>query len=219
MRLHKDNFRGIVDQLTARDPELKAVVDRYGYPPLWARDEGFESLVLIILEQQVSLASAFAAFTKLKQFLGGAVLPGAIVAMTDEELRSCYFSRQKSGYVRDLARLIIAGQLDLATLSALPEEDVREKLKAVKGIGDWTADVYLMFCLQRPDYFPLGDIALVNSLKTEKGLEKKADREMLGRVAETWKPWRTVASMILWHAYICRKSMKLPDSYKKADQK
>ncbi|RYY62876.1 MAG: DNA-3-methyladenine glycosylase 2 family protein [Chitinophagaceae bacterium] len=214
-RFDSGSFTRIVDELTARDRDLKKVVDTYGYPPMWSRDEGFETLVLIILEQQVSLASAFAAFTKLKTYLG-TISPEGIMGMTDEELRSCYFSRQKSGYVRDLSRRIIAGDLDLANLSSMDEGEIRSRLKAVKGIGDWTVDVYLMFCLQHPDFFPLGDIALVNSLRTEKGLDKSAGREELRTIAEEWKPWRTIASMILWHAYICRRSMKLPDSYRKA---
>ena len=213
-RFHTGNFNSIVDELASRDADLKRVVDTYGYPPMWSRQEGFETLVLIILEQQVSLASAFAAFTKLKTFLG-TITPAGVMGMTDAELRSCYFSRQKSGYVRDLAGRIIAGELDLATLSQLPEAELRSRLKAVKGIGDWTVDVYLMFCLQFPDYFPFGDIALVNSLRTEKGLDKSVQREQLRLIAEEWKPWRTIAGMILWHAYICRRSMKLPDSYNK----
>jgi len=213
-RFTRENFKQAVDALTSRDPDLKRVVETYGYPPMWARDEGFATLVLIILEQQVSLASAFAAFTKLKEFLGE-ITPEAVIRMSDEELRACYFSRQKSGYVRDLSRRIITGELDLKILPELADDAIRAKLKQVKGIGDWTVDVYLMFCLQSADYFPLGDIALVNSLRFEKKLDPLVPRETLAAIAAEWKPWRSIASMILWHAYICRRSMKLPDSYKK----
>ncbi|RYY56481.1 MAG: DNA-3-methyladenine glycosylase 2 family protein [Chitinophagaceae bacterium] len=213
-RFTRENFRSAVDELTSRDADLRRVVESYGYPPMWEREEGFPTLVLIILEQQVSLASAFAAFTKLKDFLGE-ITPPALLSMTDGELRGCYFSRQKTAYVRDLAGRIMDGRLDLAGLSGLADHEIRTRLKEVKGIGDWTVDVYLMFCLQSPDYFPLGDIALVNSLRFEKKLDAAVTRETLAAIAAEWKPWRTIASMILWHAYICRRSVKLPDSYKK----
>lgn len=213
-RFTRENFRSIVDDLTRRDADLQRVVDTWGYPPMWEREEGFATLVLIILEQQVSLASAFAAFSRLKVFLVD-ISPAGVLAMSDEELRACSFSKQKTRYVRDLAQRIMDGSLDLSGLYGKPENEIRESLKQVKGIGDWTVDVYLMFCLQSPDYFPLGDIALLNSLRFEKKLDPSVSRETMASLAAEWKPWRTIASMILWHAYICRRSMKLPDSYKK----
>ena len=175
---------------------------------MWSRPAIFQSLILTILEQQVSLASAYAAFKKLKELIGF-VTPKKILALTDAELKACYFSRQKIIYARALANAIITKQLNLKKLGTLTDEEIRTELKKIKGIGDWTVDVYLMHALQRTDLFPLGDIALVNSLKEVKQLHPKATKEEMLAIAESWRPYRTIASMILWHAYIQRKGIKV----------
>ena len=177
---------------------------------MWARRPGFPTLLRIVLEQQVSLASAYAAFKKLKKKIGF-VTPAKILLLTDAELRACYFSRQKIVYARELANAVQSKQLILKKLTAKHEDEIRHELKKIKGIGDWTVDVYLMHSLQRTDLFPLGDIALVNSLKEVKQLHPHTSREKMLRIAEPWRPYRTIAAMILWHAYIQKRGIKLRD--------
>jgi len=207
-RFNESNFKTYCNTLARRDSDLASVIHRHGYPPMWTRPASFQTLILTILEQQVSLASAYAAFRKLKEQVGY-VTPGKILSLGDSELRACYFSRQKIIYARELARAIQKRQLVLKRMGTLHEEEIRTMLKKIKGIGDWTVDVYLMHALQRTDLFPLGDIALVNSLKTVKGLPKDVSREQMLSIAEPWRPYRTIASMILWHDYIKRKGIKL----------
>ena len=132
-----------------------------------------------------------------------------ILLLTDEELRSCYFSRQKIVYARELAKAIQSKQLRLKKFTTAHEDEVRIELKKIKGIGDWTVDVYLMHALQRTDLFPLGDIALVNSLKEVKQLHSQTTKEKMLKISEPWRPYRTIASMILWHAYIQKRGIKL----------
>ncbi|HYJ64559.1 MAG TPA: DNA-3-methyladenine glycosylase 2 family protein [Parafilimonas sp.] len=204
----KENFHSICELLSKKDETLRKIIDEYGLPPMWSRPAIFQSLILTILEQQVSLASAYSAFKKLKEKIGF-VTPKKILALTDAELRACYFSRQKIIYARALATAIITKKLNLKKLVLLTDEEIRTELKKIKGIGDWTVDVYLMHALQRSDLFPLGDIALVNSLKHVKQLHPKTTKEGMLAIAESWRPYRTVASMILWHAYIKRKGIKL----------
>lgn len=205
---NKNSFEKICRKLCRSDKDLKAIISKHGLPPMWTRPAIFQSLILTILEQQVSLASAYAAFKKLKAKTGF-VTPAKILKLTDEELRQCYFSRQKIVYARALAQAIVSKQINLKKLSMASDDEIRARLKQIKGIGDWTVDVYLMHALQRTDLFPLGDVALVNSLKEIKQLHPAATKEEMLTVAEKWKPYRTVASMILWHAYIKKRSIKI----------
>ena len=202
------NFYRICDQLSRRDKFLKAIIKQHGYPPMWTRPATFQTLILTILEQQVSLASAYAAFKKLKEKIGF-VTASKILLLSDIELRACYFSRQKIIYARELANAIQSKQLNLKKLTSKQDDEVRHELKKIKGIGDWTVDVYLMHALQRTDLFPLGDIALVNSLKEVKQLHSHITKEEMLIIAEPWRPYRTIAAMILWHAYIKKKGIKL----------
>lgn len=203
-----DNFYQFCDVLAKKDKDLQKIIKQYGYPPMWTRPANFQTLILFILEQQVSLASAYAAFKKLRERIGY-VTPSKILSLTDEELRACYFSRQKIVYARELAKAVQSRQLRLKKFSNAHEDEVRIELKKIKGIGDWTVDVYLMHALQRSDLFPLGDIALVNSLKETKQLHPHITREKMLAIAEPWRPYRSVASMILWHAYIQKRGIKL----------
>jgi len=207
-QFHDQNFYKLCDKLGKKDNDLRKIIKQHGYPPMWTRPATFQSLILFILEQQVSLASAYAAFKKLKEKIGF-VTPKKILLLSDEELRSCYFSRQKIIYARELANAVKSKQLVLKHLGSKHEDEVRFLLKKIKGIGDWTVDVYLMHSLQRTDLFPLGDIALVNSLKEIKQLHPKISREEMLKIAEPWRPYRTIASMILWHAYIKKRNIKL----------
>ncbi|MET0300211.1 MAG: DNA-3-methyladenine glycosylase 2 family protein, partial [Flavitalea sp.] len=160
-----------------------------------------ETLVHFILEQQVSLASALAALTRLREKLT-LISVENILTLTDEEMRACYVSRQKMGYIRGMAKAIADGSLDLASLETMQDEDVKAKLVQLKGVGNWTAEVYMMFVLQRADIFPVGDIAAVNALKHLKHIEGKPAAEELLKYTEKWKPHRTIATMMLWHYYL-----------------
>ncbi|MGZ8550966.1 MAG: DNA-3-methyladenine glycosylase family protein [Chitinophagaceae bacterium] len=208
LSFHKENFSTLCDLLSKKDMHLKNIVRQYGYPPMWTRPANFQTLILIILEQQVSLASAKAAFLKLKEKLG-TITPGKLLQLTDAELKACYFSRQKIVYARHLATAIVSKQLNLEKLSLLPDEKIREELKRIKGIGDWTVDIYLLFALQRTDIFPTGDLAMMNAFKEIKQLEKQVSKEEVIVLSQNWKPHRSVATMMLWHYYIQKRGLRI----------
>jgi DNA-3-methyladenine glycosylase II len=199
--LSSSNFHSVCDGLARNDKDLDVVIKRYGYPPMWTRPNSFETLVHFILEQQVSLASALAALEKLRERIG-LITPERLLPLNDGELRECYFSRQKILYVKSLAKAIMDGQIDLKEMETLPDDMVREKLIALKGIGHWTIDVYLMFVLHHTDIFPVGDLAVRNAIIAVKSLAKVSSKEEILGIAEIWKPHRTVAAMILWHYYL-----------------
>lgn len=192
-------------ELAARDPDLAGVVERHGPPPLWAREPGFATLVLLVLEQQVSLASARAAFERLREALG-TVEPHGLLGLDDARLRAIGFSRQKAGYVRELAGALLAGALDLDALAGAPDDEIRARLTALRGIGSWTADVYLTMALRRPDAFPSGDLALLVSAGRVKRLDRRPAPQELEALAEPWRPYRAVAARILWHAYLSERA-------------
>lgn len=197
----KQTFKTICDKLAKADQELAHIIQTYGYPPMWTRPNSFETLVHIILEQQVSLASALASLKKLQERTKG-LTPRKVMTLNDEEMRACYVSRQKTVYIRGLAEAILKKNLVLEELESLSNDEVRAKLTSLKGIGNWTTDVYLMFVLQRADLFPVGDLAAVNALKRAKALASDTAKEDVVEVATQWKPYRTVATMILWHFYL-----------------
>jgi DNA-3-methyladenine glycosylase II len=192
-----------VAELAQRDTDLAQIVERHGSPPLWAREPGFATLVLLILEQQVSLASARAAFNRLEAAIG-AVTPAGLLALSDEELRAVGFSRQKSGYARALADAIVAGRFDPEQLAALDDNGVRRSLTTLKGIGPWTAEIYLLMVLRRPDAWPVGDLALATAAQQVKRLAQRPTPADLLGLAEAWRPWRAVAARLLWHHYLSR---------------
>lgn len=188
-------------ELSDHDPDLRRVFRRLGPPPLWDRPPGFATLVRIILEQQVSLASARAAFARLTGALP-AVEPAGFLALDDETLKTIGFSRQKTRYGRELARTLLAGTLDLDRLGSLPDDEAREALTAVPGIGRWTADIYLLMALRRPDIWPVGDLALRAAAREVKGLPAVPTPAELRTLGEPWRPWRSVAARLLWHHYL-----------------
>lgn len=201
------NFHRLCDQLAKKDVSIKHIIEQYGYPPIWSRKASFETLIHIVLEQQVSLASAKAALLKLKEKIG-LVTPRKLLLLSDAEFKACYFSRQKTVYARCLAEAIIAKQISIKDLQYLDDESIRTKLTSIKGIGHWTADVFLMMVLHRTDLFPTGDIALMNSVKHIKQLVPHTSKEEILQMAEAWRPNRTVAAFLFWHAYIKRKNIK-----------
>lgn len=189
-----------VSALIEGDSRLAALVTRNGNPPLWERPEGFPTLVKMILEQQVSLASAAAAYRRLEQALGS-VEPAGFLELSDQGLLEIGFSRQKAGYCRGLAAGLLEGSIELDGMSDLPDEAVRGRLVEIKGVGPWTADVYLMFALGRPDVWPPGDRALLvalGSLLDQPPVESMVAVEYTLR----WRPWRSIAARILWHDYL-----------------
>jgi len=202
------NHAALCDRLCQSDTHLLSIVRQHGYPPVWTRPQSFAALIHIILEQQVSLASAKAAYLKLKSYVQS-VTPGNLLKLSDEEFRGCYFSRQKTVYARHLAEAIETKQLQLRKIARLPDEEVRYELKKVKGIGDWTVDIYLLFALQRCDVFPTGDLAMMNAFKEIKQLPKQTTKEEIIEMAEKWKPYRSVATYILWHHYIRSRNIRL----------
>ena len=195
------NYHAICDELASSDVDLADILKAHGYPPLWSRPNTFETLVHIILEQQVSLASALSALNKLHERVQE-ITPARVLLLTDEEFRACYCSRQKTGYIKYLAEALINGHINLAVFEEMPDDEIRAKLVTLKGIGNWTVDVYLMFVLQRADLFPIGDLAAVNALKRVKSLPASATREEVIEIAAKLHPYRTVATMLLWHFYL-----------------
>jgi len=184
--------------LSQKDEVLKTIIADFGLPIIQKREEGFASMCHIILEQQVSIASAKAAYEKLVNLVGK-VDPFNISNATDENLRTCGISRQKTLYLKDLAQRVISKELDFSSLPMKSEQQIRNELIQIKGVGNWSIDVYLMFCMQSQDIIPLGDIAIKNTLIELYNCQ--SDEEMLA-ISSNWKPFRTVASFIIWHYYL-----------------
>ena len=199
--LTEDGLRIGLDFLTKHDRDLGRVMAAYGPPPLWERDTGFPTLVQIILEQQVSLSSARAAFDRLN----GAVSklePRRFLKLDDARLKEIGFSRQKSRYCRELAAAILENRFTIDALETMSDDDAREELMTLKGVGWWTADIYLLMALRRPDIWPSGDLALAKAAQQVKALDAIPDQDELGELAQSWKPWRAVAARLLWHHYL-----------------
>lgn len=203
--LSEENLSNICLQIAESDADLASIYEKYGTPPLWAREATFATLVHIILEQQVSLASALSAFNKLKEKLVE-ITPENVLSLSDEELKSCYFSRQKTVYARELAKAVLDGNLDLENLRNLSDAEAKHELKKIKGIGDWTADIFLLMALLRPDVMPKGDLALHVAYKKLKNLENAPNSDEFQTIAEKWKPFRAVAARLLWHFYLSVKN-------------
>jgi DNA-3-methyladenine glycosylase II len=206
-RFTEATLPGLYTTIIQKDDHLHMIVKEYGHPPLWIRPNNFETLVLTILEQQVSLASAYAAYKKLKERIS-TITPHALLQLTDVELRGCYLSRQKIVYTRELARALTEESINLRKLQHQPDEVVRHELKKMKGIGDWTVDIYLLHALRRTDIFPVGDLALLNAIKMVKGMDKLSKEQAL-EMAEEWKPYRSIATMLFWHYYIKKKNIRI----------
>lgn len=196
-----------VAELSRQHPHLAAVAGRYGPPPMWERPPGFGTLLHIILEQQVSLASARAAYDRLRA-AAVPLTPRRFLEFSDAELKTIGFSRQKAGYGRALARMLLDGSLDLASLESLPDEDVRAALLRVPGVGNWTADIYLLMVLLRPDVWPHGDRALALSVQRVLELDVCPTYDELREMSAAWRPWRAVAARLFWHDYLSRRKEK-----------
>jgi DNA-3-methyladenine glycosylase II len=196
-----------VEELSVRDNDLARVVKNYGAPPLWVREPGFPTLVYIILEQQVSLASAKAAFDRLNIAIRP-LTPRRFLKLTDDELLRIGFSRQKTLYTRLLAESLARGYFDLRNLHDLHDDAARKMLVAFKGIGTWTADIYLLSALRRPNIWPVGDLALATAVQEVKRLRQRPSPEKLEKMSAPWKPWRAVAARVFWHHYLRKRGQR-----------
>ncbi len=188
--------------LSKKDSIFKLIIKEYGLPIIPSRPQGFETLVLLILEQQVSIDSAKATFNKLKQNVK-TIVPKKLFALPDEAYREAGVSRQKTRYIKGLAKIILEKEIDLESLALKPAEQVREELIKIKGIGNWTIDVYLMFCLQAPDIIPLADIAVLNTIKELLDIHEKPAMESY---TQKWHPHRSAATFLLWHYYLRKRN-------------
>jgi len=193
-----------VRELAARDADLAAIVERYGPPPLWDRRPGFPTLLHIVLEQQVSLASARAAFDRLLDATDP-LTSAAFLALSDDELLRIGFSRQKARYGRAIAVALEDGSLDLDGLGDRPDADVVAVLESMPGIGPWTSSIYLLMVLGRPDVWPVADIALAESVRVVKRLELRPGPDEMTGIGDSWRPLRSVAARLLWHDYLARR--------------
>jgi DNA-3-methyladenine glycosylase II len=193
-----------IDYLINRDPIFKKIIDLYGLPTIPFRPQGFETLALLILEQQVSIDSAKATYLKLKSNVN-AFIPETLFGLNDDVFRKCGVSRQKTSYIKCLALAILDHQIDLISFQSKNASEIREELIKIKGIGNWTIDIYLMFSLQLPDIIPLGDIAVVNTIKELLGVEK----ENMESHTKNWAPHRTMATFLLWHYYLKKRNRKV----------
>jgi DNA-3-methyladenine glycosylase II len=202
--LTQEGLLAAVEELATRDADLAGIVARHGPPPLWDREAGFPTLLHIVLEQQVSLASARAAFDRLRA-AADPLTPAGFLDLTDAELLAIGFSRQKARYGRALAEAIDSGALDLDALPRLDDDSVHQALQAIPGIGPWTSTIYLLMVLGRPDVWPVGDIALAASVGEVKGLGHRPDAAEMGVLGEAWRPWRSVAARLFWHDYLGRR--------------
>ena len=187
-------------ELGERDARLREVIERFGPPPRRERPGGFASLVLLILEQQVSLASARTTCQRLEAAAGG-ITPERVCGLSQEGFRAAGVTRQKTKSIRELANSILDGSLDPDALTGCDDDEVRRRLMRIRGIGPWTADVYLLTCLMRPDVWPAGDLALQTAAASLLGLPERPGAPELARIGERLRPWRSVAARILWLYY------------------
>ena len=193
--------------LARRDSHQASIFKSLGPPPLWARPPGFSTLVKIILEQQVSLASAASLFARLKKNTTP-FQPARMIELGEAHLKSQGLTRQKTAYCLDLAEALSNKRLRLSQLSLMSDADVRTALMEVKGLGSWSADVYLLMVLRRPDIFPATDLALVTSVTELKQLPARPNTVQFLEMAEAWRPYRSVAARMLWQFYLAKRSRK-----------
>jgi DNA-3-methyladenine glycosylase II len=190
-----------VYELADINAELKSIFNKFGAPPLWDREEGFHTLIRIILEQQVSLKSAQATYDKLV-VKANPLTPQNFLKFTDSQLKAFGFSRQKTSYGRNVANAVLEGTLNLTALRKMDNDSVRSELIKIKGIGNWTADIYLLMVLKRPDVWPSGDLVLAIAIQKIKKLDSRPNNDEMKEISKNWKPWRAVAARMLWHFYL-----------------
>ena len=198
-----------IEYLSEKDTIFKLIIEKYGLPTIPKRPQGFETLVLLILEQQVSIDSAKATFLKLREKIK-IFEPSILLGLSDEEFRTLGVSRQKTSYIKALSNAILNKDVDLESLPSKTADQVRKELIKIKGIGNWTIDIYLMFCLEAPDLLPLGDIAVVNTMKELLDIHEKDAMEVH---AVQWSPYRSYATFLLWHYYLNKRNRTVVYQY------
>ncbi|NJL63553.1 MAG: DNA-3-methyladenine glycosylase 2 family protein [Methylacidiphilales bacterium] len=199
--LTEETIAQAIQELTKCDCDLAYIIETYGYPPNWEREKGFIGLIRIILGQQVSVAAANSIYNRLQSLIIP-LSPENFLKLDDGQLQAVGLSRQKILYTRNLANAITSGQLDLDTLERADEAILRQELIKIKGIGEWTIDIYLMMSLQRPDAFPKGDLGVILAYQKLKNLPIRPTHQEIEKIAEKWRPFRAVATRILWHYYL-----------------
>jgi DNA-3-methyladenine glycosylase II len=204
-QLNKRSLAEAAAHLASKDADLARILETHGPPPMWSRKPGFATLIHIILEQQVSLASAASMFERLKKQTVP-LEPGRVVELGESHLRMLGFTRQKTTYCLHLSQSILNSHLEIEKLPGLDDDSVRAALMQVKGIGSWSADVYLLMVLRRPDIWPASDLALATAAFRVKRLKQRPTPEVLTKLAESWRPFRSVAARMLWQHYLARRT-------------
>lgn len=206
--LDRETLRRTAEQLAGSDPALRRVLRQLGPPPMWGRPANYGTIVRIILEQNVSLAAAKSTFNRLRAACGRSVTAAAVLRLGPDRLRELGFSRQKTRYTVTLAEDVRTGRFPIAPLRRLADDEVRQRITSRLGLGDWTADIFLLMALRRPDVFPLGDLALLKGLGELDGTEYASGEEVLRR-ADRWRPYRAVAARMIWQLYLHNRGRKL----------
>jgi DNA-3-methyladenine glycosylase II len=196
-----------VAALARRDRDFAALYRRNGLPPMWARRPGFPTLVHIVLEQQVSIAAARSLFRRVCATLGG-MTPERVLECGASGLHALGLTRQKASYCHALAAAVLDGSLSLTGIARAADAEGREALLALRGIGPWSADIYYLMALRRPDVWPVGDLALAIALQEVKGLRRRPDAERQAAMSAAWTPWRSVAARLLWHHYLTTRRLR-----------
>jgi DNA-3-methyladenine glycosylase II len=205
MRLTTDSLAAAAKALTARDPDLASIHRLHGAPPMWARRPGFPTLLRIILEQQVSLASARSMSQRLESNIEPCT-PERFIEVEASYMRSLGVTRQKSLYCVELAQAFVDGRLK--TIGRMNDEDAHATLLSIKGIGPWTANIYLLMALRRPDIWPTGDVALATAVAKLRKMNTRPSFAQLAEIAEAWRPYRSVAARMLWQYYLAERSSR-----------
>lgn len=200
MTLTLRTLRSDLRALAARDPQVAAALERFGYPELRTRPPGFEALLRAIVAQQISVQAAASIWKRIETRVAP-LTPAAYCAVSDDDLRACGLSRQKLLYMRSLAELVASGEVPLEALDALEDEDAIAQLVKIKGIGRWTAEIYVMFALRRRDVWPADDLGLMVGMQRVKQLRTRPDRKRMLRLGEAWRPWRSAAAHLCWHYF------------------
>lgn len=208
-RLDDEMFREACDLLVDEDPHLADLVEKWGLPVFWNRTPGFRTLVLLILEQQVSLESGAAMYARLER-LTGDVTPRNVVLAGEHRLRSIGVTRQKTGYLLDLSASVVDGDLDLDEIEDLPDHSARDRLLSIRGVGPWTSDAYLLSASRRPDMWPVGDRGLQVGVGEALGMTDVPDEDELEVIAAPWRPVRAAAARLIWHSYLSRRGRVEP---------
>lgn len=199
-RLTHQSLRDGLEEVAGVDPDVGRALDAYGFPKLRRRARGFKSLMRAIVGQQVSIHAADAIWARLEALVEP-FEADTFRALTDAELRGAGLSRQKIAYGRSLAELVASGEVKLHRLPGMPDEDAIAELTKIKGIGRWTAEIYLLFALGRRDIWPVDDLALMIAAQHVKGLRERPERKAMMEIGEAWRPWRGAVSHLLWHTY------------------